>query len=173
MTEIEYEVREQDLIAFNEHLLSNSEHIQKIMRRHQAIAPGIFVVLALLLFFYLKDIPSAIYVGLIASAWGVFVPLYLKWNMRQQIRRMYTEEEKACILGRYKLRVEPKELVEINDKGETRLSWREILRVESEKKYTYVYVGESTALIIPRATVAQGNLHEFVKAADERIEQAG
>ena len=173
MTEIEYEVREQDLIAFNEHQLQSSESLQKTMRRHQAVMPGFIVVIAMFLFFYFKDIPSAMYVGLIALGWGLGVPLYLKWSLRQQIKKMYSAEEKACILGRNTLRIERDQLVEINARGESRIAWADVLRVESTKKYAFVFVSTDAALIIPRATVSKGNLHEFVKLADERIEKAG
>ena len=173
MTEIHYEVREKDLIAFNEHLLADSERIQKTVRRHQATIPGIIAVIALLLFFYFKDIPSAIYVILIAVGWGLGVPFYLKWSMRKQIRNMYSEDERANILGHYTLRAERDALVEISANGESRLPWKEVLRVEVEKKYVFVFVSLTAALIIPRDTLAKGsNLHEFVKTADERIEQA-
>jgi hypothetical protein len=173
MTEIQYEVREKDLIAFNEHLLANSEHIQKTIRRHQAIIPGVIAAIALLLFFYFKDIPSAIYVILIAMGWGLGIPLYLKLDMRKQLRRMYSEEEKTCIIGHYALRAEKDHLVEVSANGESKLRWKKVLRIEVEKKYVFVFVSLDSALIIPRDTLAKGsNLHEFVKIVDERIEQA-
>ena len=173
MTEIQYEVREKDLIAFNEHLLANSEHIQKTIRRHQAIIPGVIAAIALLLFFYFKDIPSAIYVILIAMGWGLGIPLYLKLDMRKQLRRMYSEEEKTCIIGNYALRAEKDHLVEVSANGESKLRWKKVLRIEVEKKYVFVFVSLDSALIIPRDTLAKGsNLHEFIKAVDERIEQA-
>lgn len=173
MTEIEYEVREQDLIAFNEHQLARSEHVQKMLRRHQSVLPGIIGVIAIILFFYFKDLLSAVYVALIAVAWGLGVPLYIRWGLRRQLRKMYTEEEKACILGRNTLRIEPKELIEINVQGESRMPWADVLRVESTKKYAFVFISTDAALIIPRSTVSKGNLHEFIKEADERIEKAG
>jgi hypothetical protein len=173
MTEIHYEVREKDLIAFNEHLLANSERIQKTIRRHQATIPGVIALIALLLFFYFKDIPSAVYTILIAMGWGLGVPFYLRWNMRKQVRQMYTEEEKTCILGQYTLKAEKNNLVEISANGEEKLPWKKVLRIEVEKKYVFVYVSLDAALIIPRDTLTKdSNLHEFVKTADERIEQA-
>lgn len=173
MTEISYEVREKDLIAFNEHQLQNSERIQKIIRRHQGLIPGIIAVIALLLFFYFKDIPSSIYVMLLAMAWGMGVPHFLKLSMRKQIRKLYTDKEKASILGRYTLRTEPDGLVEVSDDQESKMAWKELLRVEVEKKYVFIHVSLSAALIIPRETVAKEcNLHEFVKTVDESIEAA-
>jgi hypothetical protein len=175
MTDIQYEVREKDLIAFNEHLLDNSERVQKVIRRHQAHVPAVIAVIGLILFFYMKDIPASIYALLLAMVWGLGVPFFLKWNMRKQIREMYTETEKANILGHYTLRAEPGGLVETGADGEVNtLSWKKVLRVEVEKKYVFVFVSLSTALIIPRDTLAKGsNLHEFVKTVDERIEKEG
>lgn len=172
MIEIEYEVREQDLLAFNEHQLRNSESLQKALRRHQAIIPGIMVVISLFLWFYYQDSLSAIYVAMMAIAWGFLTPMYYKWSLRKQIRKMYTEEETACIVGSYKMRVEPKALVEINRQGESHVPWADLLRIETNKNYAFVFVGIDTALIIPRKTVKKGDLHEFVKEVDKFIEQA-
>lgn len=172
MTEIEYEVREQDLIAFNEHQLKASEPLQKVMRRHQSVVPGIIVLLALFMFFFYKDIPSAMFVGVVGLTWGFGVPAFLQWSWRKQVRAMYSEEEKACVLGRYRLRIEPDCLVEINDRGESRLPWAEILRVEATKKHAFIFVSPNAALIVPRKAVSKGNLHEFIKKADQRIEAA-
>lgn len=172
MTEIEYEVREQDLIAFNEHQLAGSERLQKTMRRHQAIMPGVIVTISLFLFFYFQDVLSAMYVGIIAVAWGIGAPLVLRWGWRRQIRKMYTEEEKACAMGRYTLRIDRDHLVEVTSAGESKIAWNDVLRVEVTKKYAFVFITLDSALIIPRATVSRGDLHEFVKKADERIEKA-
>lgn len=170
MSEIEYEVREKDLIAFNEHLLQNSEKLQKVMRRHQSVLPGIIVMIAMILFFYFQDTLSAIYVSVTALAWGCGVPVYLKWSMRRQIKNMYTEEEKLCSIGKYKLKADKEALVEVSAQGETKMSWSDVLRVEITKKYAFVFVSIDSALIVPRDTLTKGsNLHEFVKLADEYI----
>jgi len=174
MTEIQYEVREKDLIAFNEHRLSSSERIQKVVRRHQSIIPGMVAVIALILFFYFKDIPSAIYAVLLAIGWGVGVPFFLKWNMRKQIRQSYTEKEKATIMGHCNLKAAPEGLVEVGEDGNTEiLPWKKVLRVETEKKYVFVYVGLDSALIIPVDTVTKdSDLGGFVRATNEYLEKA-
>jgi hypothetical protein len=172
MNEISYEVREQDLIAFNEHLAQESEELRKQFKRHQAQVPGFMVLVSLMLWFYYKDSLSALYVAVIALAWGFGVPAYMKWSLRRQIRKLYTSEDKRSILGKFSLRIEPSDLVELYPSGESRTPWRDILRIEATKKYAFVFVSPKAALIIPRATVTSGNLHEFVRTADERISQA-
>jgi hypothetical protein len=174
MTEIQYEVREKDLIAFNEHLLENSERIQTTIRRHQAIIPAVIAVIALILFFYFKDIPSSIYALMLAMAWGLGVPFFLKWSMRKQLRQVYTEKEKAQIFGHRTLQIEAHDLVVTGSEGVPEgLPWKKVLRIEVEKKYAFIFVTLNSALIIPRETLKSGDLHQFLKEADERIEKAG
>jgi hypothetical protein len=100
------------------------------------------------------------------------MPAYLKWSLRRQIRRLYSEEDKQTILGRFSLRIDPDDLVESHATGESRTPWRDILRIEATKKYAFLFVSPKAAFIIPRAAVSKGDLHAFVKAADERISQA-
>ena len=135
--------------------------------------PGMLAVIALSSWFYYQEILSFVYGGVLAVAWALLSPLYLRWSLRRQIRKMYTEEEKACILGSYTLRAAPKALVEVNRNGESQVSWDDVLRIEATKRYTYIFITLDTALIIPRETVKRGDLHEFFKEVDRRIEQAG
>lgn len=173
MAEIQYELREQDLLAFNDHQLKSSVALQKTLRRHQATIPATLVLLAMLLWFYFQDTLSAIWTGVAAGLWGGLAPIYLKWNARNQVRKLYSDEFKARVLGRYTLRTESTALVEVNQAGqESRVKWADILRVEVNKHYAFIFVSLDSALIIPRATVKSGNLHEFVKEVDQRIEQA-
>ena len=172
MSEIEYEVREKDLIAFNEHQMQGTESLQKVMRRHQAVIPGVVVIGALVLFFFYKDILTAAFVGAAAVAWGFAAPAYLKWIWRKQLRKLYSEEEKVAILGQCSLKIEKDALVEASQNGESRIAWSDILRVEVSKNYAFIFTSIDSALIVPRATVKKGNLHEFVKLADECIEKS-
>jgi hypothetical protein len=173
MTEIEYELREQDLIAFNEFQLKKSDAIQKRMRRHQILLPGFLAIIAMVVWLYFQDTLAFMYIGLLALFWAVATPLYFRWSTRRQIRKLYSEEEKLNLFGLNRLRIEPRQLVEINRNGESGIGWDEVLRIETNRHYAFLFIGIDSALIIPRATVKTGDLHEFVKEADQKIEQAG
>lgn len=173
MTEIEYELREQDLIAFNEFQLKKSDAIQKRMRRHQILLPGFLALIAMVVWLYFQDTLAFMYIGLLALFWAVATPLYFRWSTRRQIRKLYSEEEKLNLFGVNRLRIEPRQLVEINRNGESGIGWDEVLRIETNRHYAFLFIGIDSALIIPRATVKTGDLHEFVKEADQKIEQAG
>lgn len=170
MIEIQYEVRERDLIAFNLYLLRRAEPLQKALRRHQVVVPGIIMAIALFNWFYMQNSLAALFTFGIGLAWGLLSPVYMRWTITRQLRRLYTEEQKVAALGPQKLRVAPDALVELRAGGETRIPWKEILRLETSKKYLFLFLDLDTALIVPRETVTAGDLHEFIKAVDSRIE---
>lgn len=172
MTEIQYELREKDLLAFNDHQLKKAESLQKTLRRHQATIPGFLILIALFTWFYYQDSLTAGWIAVTGGIWGVAAPFFLRWQTRRKIARMYTEEDKARILGAYTLRIEPHALIEVSKSGESRIKWEDILRIEAAKNYAFIFVSLDSALIIPRATVKKGNIVEFFKEAEERIEKS-
>jgi hypothetical protein len=172
MIEIQYELREKDLKAFNDHQLKSVQSVQKSMRRHQATIPGMLILIALVSWFYMQDSLTAAWLGLSGLLWGVFVPLYLNWSMRRKVFRLYSEEDKSRILGKYTLRSEPDELVEISHSGESRIQWKDLLRIEAGKGYAFIFVSVDSAVITPSSTVSSGNIREFFDDVEQRIEKA-
>lgn len=172
MTEIQYELRERDMLALNDHQLKSAESIQKTLRRHQATIPALLILIALFVWFYYQDSLTAGWLAITACAWGVGAPFYIKWSTRRSILKMYSDEEKARILGEYTLRVEPDALIEVSKAGESRIKWGDILRIEAAKNYAFIFVSQDSAVIIPRATVKQGNIREFFNEVDKHIEKA-
>lgn len=172
MTEIQYELRDKDLLAFNDHQLKSQESIQKTISRHQATIPGMMAIIALFVWFYYQDSLTAGWIAVGAAVWGVAAPFYLRWSTRRKIAAMYSEEDKARILGEYTLRIEPDALVEISQSGESRIKWSDLLRIEATKDYAFIFVAVDSALVIPRTTVKQGDIVAFFKEVEERIEKA-
>lgn len=172
MTEIHYELREKDLLAFNDHQLKKAESIQKTLRRHQATIPGFLALIALFVWFYYQDSLTAGWIGLIAATWGFGAPFFLTWNARRKVQKLYSDEDKARILGQYTLRIEPKQLVEVSKSGESRIEWKDVLRIEAAKNYAFIFVSMDSAIIIPRKTVSEGDILEFFKETERHIDQA-
>jgi len=75
-------------------------------------------------------------------------------------------------LSTYTLRVEDHDLVEIGSAGESRISWKDVLRIEPAKNYAFIFVSVDSAIIIPRKAVTKGDLLTFYKAVEEHIEKA-
>ncbi len=172
MAEIQYEVRERDLMAFNEYQLQYSKEMQLSIRRNQSRVPGLMVFIALFYWFYYQDVFTSFYIAVIGVLWGLLVPVYIRWNILNSIRKKYTDADKEKILGNYTLRLEPKVLIEISPHGENSVEWSEVLRMAATKKHAFIYVGVNEALIIPKKTVKKGSFREFVNRANELMEAA-
>ncbi|GAB6067942.1 hypothetical protein JCM13664_12610 [Methylothermus subterraneus] len=171
MLEIEYELRKQDLTALTEHQLQDKEHYQKILRRHQITFPAVLALLALLVWTYYANPLGAAYIGLIAVLWHYVSPILIKYNIRHKTLKLYSDADKQQLIGKYKLRLEPQALTEIRDKHETRIPWKDIVRIEASKHYVFIYLDVDKALIIPRKTT-KGDIHKFIQIADKRISSA-
>jgi hypothetical protein len=172
MSEIEYEVREQDLVAFNEYQLNNSGAVKKLMRLHRATVPALIAIVALSIYFYYKDIASALYVGAAALVWAIVVPLYFRWSWRKQIQRQFTTEVKASVCGATTLRATPEALVELRGGVQAKMPWRELLRIELTPQYAFIFTDVDSAVIVPHATLKRGDLQQFVKSVEASIEKA-
>jgi len=176
MFEIEYEFREQDLVRFNEMLCLKNEDIQKNIRKNRIIVPAVLFLIGSFYYFYYGDRNSAAYIIVLALLWAWLSPRIMKLDFQRQILKNYTDKEKSAMFGKYKLTIDPanpKYLLEQSPSGKNKMEWPELLRVEYGKKYVYLYLSLSTALVIPVETVSKGNLEQFAEQAEKMIERFG
>lgn len=173
MTEIEYTLRLKDLQVFNDHQFCKKESVKKAFRLHQATIPGLLALIAIFTWFYYQDTLTALWIGASAVAWGFLAPWLLRWNAKRRAMALYVLSDLERILGKITLRVEPAELVEISATGESRISWKDVLRIEPAKNYAFIFVSLDSAIIIPRKTVRKGHIGEFYRAVEAALEKAG
>jgi hypothetical protein len=95
-------------------------------------------------------------------------------DLRRQILKNYTNKEKLLMFGTYTLSIDPSNpnyLLEKSPSGKHKMAWSELVRVEYGKRYVYIYINLSTALVIPVETIKKGNLEEFAEQAEKMIER--
>ncbi|MCF7986410.1 MAG: YcxB family protein [Methylovulum sp.] len=176
MFEIEYEFREQDLIHFNELQFMRNEEIQQNIKKNRWIVPGIMGLIGSFYYFYYGDINTSGYVLLIALLWAILSPKVMLLDLRRQILKSYTDKEKVDMFGTYTLTIDPenpKYLLEKSPSGKNKMAWEELLRVEYGKRYVYIFINLSTALVIPVETIKKGDLEKFAEQAEKMIERLG
>ncbi|MDP2903836.1 MAG: YcxB family protein [Methylovulum sp.] len=174
MFEIEYEFREEDLIHFNELQFMRNEEIQQNIRKNRWIVPGIMALIGSFYYFYYGDMSTSAYVLVIALLWALLSPKVMMLDLHRQILKNYTEKEKLNMFGAYTLSIDPenpKFLQEKSPSGKHKMAWEELLRVEYGKRYVYIYINLTTALVIPVETVKKGNLEQFAEQAEKMIER--
>jgi len=175
MFEVEYEFREEDLIHFNEIQFMRNEDIQNNIKKNRWIVPGIMALIGAFYYFYYGDRNSSGYIIVIAVLWAWLSPKIMMLDLRRQILKNYTNKEKINMFGTYTLTIDPadpKYLLEKSPSGKHKMAWDELVRVEYGKRYVYIYINLSTALVIPVETVKKGNLEQFAEQAEKMIERA-
>ena len=172
MTELQYALREDDLIAFNEHQMRASGKMKQVMHKHMFLVPSIFLFLGAMLAWLYQNYSGALYIAGAGLLWAICLPFAVKWDLKRKFRNMYTDDQKKQILGLMKLRIQPKVLQEITDSKKIDMIWKDILRVELIAKYAFIFVETDEAIIIPKETITEGNFDQFVLDAAQHIEQA-
>ncbi|MEQ1622483.1 MAG: YcxB family protein [Methylococcales bacterium] len=176
MLEIEYEFREEDLIHFNEQQLERNEDVQNHIKKNRWFVPGIMFLIGSFYYFYYGDRNSAAYIIAIALLWAWLSPRVMMLDFRRQILKNYTHKEKADMFGTYTLGIDPanpKYLFEKSPSGKHKMAWSDLVRIERGKKYVFIYVDLSTALVIPLETMKKGDLKEFANQVETMLERFG
>ena len=174
MLEIEYEFREEDLVHFNELRISNDQEIQKKIRLNRLIVPIVMLFIGMFYYMYYTDKLTSAWILLLALAWSIVMPFYMKIDMRRQFFKHYTEAEKKALFGIHHLSIQPEFLQERSPGGgKHKTAWKDMLRVEKHKDYVYIFVDIDAAIVIPRETVKSGDLKVFTKHVESMIDRLG
>ena len=171
MYEIEYELREEDLVHFNELLLKDNEELQKNLRKNRLFVPGIMFFIGLFYYFYYGDMMTTAYISLLAIGWGIISPRMMKMDMRRQLLESYTEKDRSELLGTHTLKIEQTQLSEKSPGGKHSTPWQDMLRVEHLEKYVHIFIDINSAIIIPIETIKSGDIDKFSQQAEEMIDR--
>ncbi len=173
MFDIEYELRQEDLIHFNEARLKTNTELQNDIRKHRFLMMGILLFISLFYYIYYKDMEMPAYILGFGLLWLLgFKPYETKMDFKRQILAKYTEAEKKALFGDYQLSIEQHYLVVKSPAGKEKMAWKDLVRVEYGDKYVYIYISLDSALIIPVEMLKKGNLEEFAEQAEGMIDRA-
>ncbi len=174
MFEVEYEFGEEDLIHFNELQFMRNDEIQHNIKKNRWVVPGVMGLIGGFYYFYYGDMTSSGYILVIAALWAIFSPKIMLLDLRRQILKNYTPKEKSNMFGTYTLSIDPANpnyLLEKSPSGKNKMAWADLVRVEYGKRYVYIYINLTTALVIPVDKVKQGNLEQFAEQAEKMIDR--
>jgi YcxB-like protein len=157
--QIEYEVTRDDLFAFQLRAVNSSPQIKRSKRKVYA-----FWFVALLLFSVLPsigqhgfDIMRANFAFLAISFPTV---AFLTWYFdRRQTKRainelIYKEKPEKGLLGKHKIILNEKEVIESTQVGESRTLWIGVDRLEQTDEYFLIYNSPHSAYLIPKRAFA-------------------
>ena len=171
MLEIEYEFREKDLMHYNELQMKQNDAFKSNLKKNRLIYPGVMFLIALYFWGYEGQVETALYILAVALLWAIVVPLAQTWEYKQRIMASYSKKDIKKMYGKYRLVIEPTDLLEKSPTGKHRMPWSELLRVDYSQKYVYIVIDIGVALVIPRETVSTGDLVQFTEQAGKMIDR--
>ena len=169
LAEIEFEISEEALSAFNEHHARYVPKIKKATERHRILWPIGIILLAG--YAWYRDGEPFFVAGMVVTAliWSLYVPRALKDIYRKSVRREYSEQAKKELYGTHKMQIKESALVEYSPAGRASIEWSKLMRVDEVKDYAFVYIDTNTALIIPKDPVDE-NISAFINMIKGRID---
>jgi hypothetical protein len=174
MFQVEYEFREEDLIHFNQMRFMQTDEYQTAIKKNRWYVPAAMLLIASFYYYYYVDLKSAGYIAAVAVLWSVFSPRVILLDIHRRILGQYTHKEKKLMFGTYTLTIDPHNpnyLLEKSPSGNNKMAWADMVRLEYGKRYVYIYLDLTTALVIPVATVKSGDLEEFSKQVEKMIDR--
>lgn len=167
--EIEFFIRPRDVASFRYHDLRTSPYVRK--QKH------IWYVLGSLCVGYsalpFLQLGLWIGVGALALSIALFLALFkiYEWSLGPYLVKFTTRlliwlGRPKATLGRHRIRLNEREIVETSHGQEKRSLWFEIQRVVANDEYLFIYDTPKTAYLIPRsAFLSQRSAEEFIEIA--------
>jgi len=167
---IEYELRSEDVAAFNVDHLKRDNKLMKKLKRKRLIVTGLYMFSALICYI-LGDVfwPFALFLFFLGGLWWAF---YLKWweyKMKRQVIRTYKRrnQKKPEDKGMHELNFKDSYIYAKNEEDGGKVPWKDIFEAVIRDDYIFLYMSECDAIIIPRRRLDEeylwGDLCDFVK----------
>lgn len=160
--EIRFNLGLHDLYALADYHTRHSERARRQLRSARLGVALLMLALAVVTYVVRRDPGVAAFALGFAILWGLFLPRFQRALLRRQIARVYRAGQARGAYRRRALALGPTGLVERTPQGQAELGWEAIESVDSTPDHTFLFVGPSQAIILPRAGTEQGDYQAFV-----------
>jgi len=148
---INYDLTKEDYLEFNMHHISKTKSIKTTLFIERFIISIMFILVP----FMMKpknDIPFAIFFMpfiIIYIGWIVLFPKYFKGSIKRRLERMLNKEENKSLFGPQQLSITDVGIFEFDNLEKSKVTMKDVERVEVTEDYIYIYISEMNAYIIP------------------------
>jgi hypothetical protein len=168
MAELEYNLAEDDFIAYNMHFADSSRALRRPRLTFRMLVTLSGPAMSLLISILTREVHMGFLLSMsvvTASMWFVSPSLW-KSSFRRSLLRM-SRHGGLGSLGRYVIKMDESGLREESPSGITLTSWGQILRIEETDEYAFIFSGPINAFIIPKR-VDREKVTEFLSEARRR-----
>jgi hypothetical protein len=165
--EIEYQLGEEDLLAFSEYHLAHSPSNREVRRRKTYGYAVLLAVFCLILLLF-GGRALAIAFLVLGPPWIAYWPWRVKQVQRRQLLARYREAKNPALDVPVVLGVDGDVLTCVTSASQSRMSCAAVQRVADTLDHVFVYLGPEQALIVPRRRVSRGDVDIFVQELRNR-----
>ena len=166
---IEYEIKLEDCLALNDHLMKTSPLMLKAIRKGQLWwASGPIIGGVLLSLF--KGIPpenALIILIALGAAFSVpmfyLYPLYFKSRNKNHMERQYKSDAIKGVIGVHEMTISRDFLNDKTEYSDGKVQWNSVRKVDSTPDHTFIMTGDITAYVIPKKGIISGDYDQFVE----------
>jgi hypothetical protein len=167
--ELSYDVTVDDAAAF---AVFHDSYSPALRRRRHLLRVGMAVLLAVIAASVarLARAPGLGFVGLgfAFAFWWIFPRRYER-GLRQSVARLHSEGKNVDLLGPTRLVLDEEFVTEATPARDVRTRWAAIERCVDTDDHVFVYVTGSSAVIVPKRSLAAGQAEKLVAEIHQRI----
>lgn len=165
--EIEYQLGEEDLLAFSEYHVAHSPPNREVRRRQTYGYAVLLAVFGLILLLF-GGAALAIAFLVLGPPWIVYWPWRVKQIQRRQLLARYREGKNPALEVPVVLGIDEEGLTCVTSTSQSRISFAAVQRVADTRDHFFVYLGPEQAMVIPRRRVSRGDVDTFVQELRNR-----
>ncbi len=158
---IKYQTVEDDYVAFNVFFSRHSPLAKRSRLIAGVLIPAIFIVLVLSQAIYSHDW-TYMFIGVLFFGSLSLVILVGRSDLaRRTAKKIFKEGKNKGFLGNHELEINDYGILTKSEYGEGKIAWAVIERIGSTPDYTFIFTGASTAFIVPKARIIEGDYNTF------------
>jgi hypothetical protein len=160
--EIEFELNQHDLKAFADYQVSCSPRIRARINRNRIVFLVGLLILALGTIMSEGSSISAIIFVIMAVLQFFFLPSAYRWIFRRHFANSYKNPANRLKYRRRKIRITDDGLEEESEEAHSNVKWSTVQRVDRTKSHGYIYLTDDMAYIIPKDALGERTFTEFM-----------
>lgn len=169
MTELRYQLSEQDFLTYQLFVASNAKSSRASRRRARIVIPVVYTVFAAILLL-MDFVVLAIIMAVTAALWFVLYPLYSRRRYRRHYARHIREHYRQVIGRESTLTIEDGQILVRNEAGEGRTNLTEVEGIVEIADHVLVMLRSSATFILPKQQIDDAQLRELLRVISEATE---
>lgn len=157
--EVRYTNTKEDLLAFNEHHLANSQIYQRRRIINLYVTPFVVLVLFCLIAFFTEK--TSYYVGSVIGALASYLWSFLAYKRYAKKCADVFQKEVFC---EHKVVISDIGISESTENSSSQFNWAALDKIESNEDYIFIYNTPATAFVIPKREIGE-NSFKAIKLA--------